>query len=101
MLEYSAMPAPRRWHFDMAHAQFGERIDVAWITAPAPWISGAGSVSRARRDELKIPLRHLVEERLMLALRQRPQNRCILIACVPVLAAANPNSARKSGTEAG
>jgi alkanesulfonate monooxygenase SsuD/methylene tetrahydromethanopterin reductase-like flavin-dependent oxidoreductase (luciferase family) len=23
----------------MAHAQFGERIDVAWITAPAPWIS--------------------------------------------------------------
>ena len=42
MLEYSAMPAPRRWHFDMAQAQFGERIDVAWITAPTPWISVCG-----------------------------------------------------------
>src|ERR1700756_3731537 len=39
MLEYSAIPTPRCWHFDMADAQFDERIDVVWILAPAPWTS--------------------------------------------------------------
>ena len=31
--KYSDIPAPASLAFDVAHAQFGERIDVAWIIA--------------------------------------------------------------------
>src|SRR5216683_5927701 len=61
----------------------------------------AGSVFLPGRDELKILAPHPVEERLVLALREGPQDRRGLLAGVPVLAAADPDGAGKSGAEAG
>src|SRR5439155_16545088 len=63
--------------------------------------SGMRSVAEPGGGELKILQLHLLEERLVLLLRQRPQDRRRLVAGVPVLAAANPDGPGKSGTETG
>src|SRR5260221_13292482 len=59
------------------------------------------SISRPGGDELEVFDRHLLEERLVLALRERPEDGCGLPAGVPVLAAADPDSAGEGGAEAG
>jgi hypothetical protein len=60
------------------------------IAYPAASLATARSVSLPVGDEFKIFRQHLGEECLVLALRQRPQDRRGLLAGVPVLAAADP-----------
>src|SRR5216684_7678481 len=63
--------------------------------------AAAGSVSLPGGNELEIVHRHLLEERLVLALRERPEDRRGLLAGVPVLAAADPDGPGEGGAEAG
>src|SRR6516164_4088056 len=66
-----------------------------------PLAASDNSVPLPGGNELKIFHRHLGEECLVLALRQRPQDRRALIAGIPVLAAAHPNGPGKGGAEPG
>src|SRR5438874_7610452 len=61
----------------------------------------ARSGSLPARNELEVFRGHLLEKCLVLALRKGPQDRCGLLAGVPVLAAPDPDGPRKGGTEAG
>src|ERR1700719_3873413 len=60
----------------------------------------ARSVSLPAGNELEIVHGHLLEERLVLALREGPQDRRGLLAGVPILAAADPDCSGKGGAEA-
>src|SRR5438270_8092895 len=85
-----------------ADAVFEKPYARAARAATGRWRSNlATSVLLTGRNELEVCRRHLLEERFVLVLRQRPQHRSGLSAGVPVLAAADPNSAGKGSVKAG
>src|SRR5260370_24873907 len=97
--------APNRPSFSLFALPIAARsrwlISGCKVTARLHVQPDRGSVRRPGWDELKILGQYVFEERLVLALRQRPQDRIAFVAGVPVLAAADPYGAGESIAEAG